>query len=329
MTDLLYDICDEMASTDQYVTLRAIMEKYYGKTIGKLEGDKEYGRLKKQLNRNDHIVEYKNGHDFRGGFRYKKGFEYYFRNEEEKYELQKKGGDERRLFLTGGLQMLFDGKSAQEHLVELECVSELQNLGLVKVLVKYLNRWVISFKYIQGYQNMMDITVHPHLLKEYNSRWFLFGYVHQEDDTWEIVNFALDRIVYNGHTGDIKVLTDIAFKKAPKDFYTNYFKDIVGVTRYDDRKVEEITIKTVDFKVHHLLRTKPIHSSQIETKPFNQEKGYGEFTIHVIPNMELQSRLLGYGPGLYVTGGESFRQRMQQVIDETAELYAIRALPFG
>ena len=319
--DRLYEICDEMASTEQFVTLRSIMEKFHGKSLSKLEGDKEYGRLKKQLNRNDHAVEYKNGHDFRDGFRYKNGYEFYFRSEEERNELLRKDGDERRLFLTGGLQMLFDGKSAQEHLVELECVSELQNLSLVKGLVKYLGKWVISFKYVQGYQNLMKKTVHPHLLKEYNSRWFLFGYVHQDDDTWEIVNFALDRIVYNGSPNDILVHVDIPFKKAPKDFYTNYFKDIVGVTKYDEGEIEQITVRTVDFKVHHLLRTKPIHSSQREILPFDEGNGYGEFMISVIPNIELQARLLSYGQGLYVTGGTSFRQKMQDVISQLSRLY--------
>lgn len=319
--DRLYEICDEMASTEQFVTLRSIMEKFHGRSLSKLEGDKEYGRLKKQLNRNDHAVEYKNGHDFRDGFRYKHGYEFYFRSEEERNELLRKDGNERRLFLTGGLQMLFDGKSAQEHLVEVECVSELQNLSLVKGLVKYLGKWVISFKYVQGYQNLMRITVHPHLLKEYNSRWFLFGYVHQDDDTWKIVNFALDRIVYNGSPNDIFVHVEIPFKKVPKDFYTNYFKDIVGVTKYEEEEKEQITIRTVDFKVHHLLRTKPVHSSQIETMPFDEEKGYGEFTICVIPNIELQTRLLGYGQGLYVVEGSSFRKEMQNVISQLSKLY--------
>ena len=39
--DRLYEICDEMASTEQFVTLRSIMEKFHGKSLSKLEGDKE------------------------------------------------------------------------------------------------------------------------------------------------------------------------------------------------------------------------------------------------------------------------------------------------
>lgn len=319
--DHLYETCDELASTEQYVTLRAIMEAYYGMSLSKLEGNKDYGRLKKMLNRHTHILEFKNGKNFRDGFRYRKGFEYFFRSEEEKNELMKKEGDERKLYVTGGLQMIFDGNSASEHLVELECVSELQNISLVKVLLKYVGKWVITFKYIQNYQNLMSVTMHPHLLKEYNSRWFLFGYVQQEDGSWEIVNIALDRIIYNGAYNDIVVHTDIPLKKVPKNFYREYFKDIVGVTRYKGQQPEVITLRTVDFKVHNLLRTKPLHSSQKETISFNQEKGYGEFTLRVIPNIELQTRLLSFGQGLYVTGGYSFQQRMKEAISRMSELY--------
>ena len=43
--DRLYEICDDMASTDQFVTLRSIMERFYGVKISKLEGNREYGRL--------------------------------------------------------------------------------------------------------------------------------------------------------------------------------------------------------------------------------------------------------------------------------------------
>ena len=158
--DRLLEICDEMASGSEYVKFKAIMERYYGKVITKNDGDKNYARLRKRLNRIPHVVEYENGCDFKNGFRYKKGFEYYFRNEEEKNELKKREGDEKQLFLTGGLQMLFDGESSKDHLVELECVLELPNLGLVKVLVKkYVGKRVISFRYQQGFENMMDIMI--------------------------------------------------------------------------------------------------------------------------------------------------------------------------
>jgi predicted DNA-binding transcriptional regulator YafY len=189
----------------------------------------------------------------------------------------------------------------------------------VKVLAKYLNSKTISFKYTQGYENEMKITMHPHLLKEYNSRWFLFGYV-QEDDKWKIVNFALDRIVYKGKN-DIKA--DFGCKKAPRGYYENYFKDIVGVTHPDGGQMEVIVIHTTDFKVHQLIKTKPIHSSQEEVRQFDMERGQGEFTIHVVPNIELRTRLLSYGPGIYVTGDGQFPQQMRKAVSEMAEKYGL------
>jgi len=321
----LLSICDEMASAadGRFVTLGEILARYNGKELSKLDGNRDYNRLRKQLGRYSQIIDFKNGRDLRDGFKYKQGYEYFFTREEERSLLKQKEGDERRLFLTGGLQMLFDGETSREHLVEMECVERLENLCLVKLFLRYLGKRVVSFRYEQGYENLMDITMHPHLLKEYNSRWFLFGYVQEPDGRWEIVNFALDRIVYKGKDSDIRPLTDISFKKAERNFYTNYFKDIIGVTRPKDGKVEDVIIHTTDFKVHQLLRTKPLHASQVETEPFDSAAGHGKFTISVIPNIELQARLLSYGPGIYVTGEGIAPRQTKEAVAKMALSYAL------
>ena len=311
----IWEVLDELAtaSDDRFTTLGEVIDSFYGKKVSQPYRTSEYLRIKQQLNRHKDALEFKNGKSLSAGFRYKTGFEYLFRMLEEEKMLAKKNDDERRLFLTGGLQMLLDGKTASVHLIELECVTELQNLCLVKVLAKHLGKRVISFKYMQGYENPMDITMHPHLLKEYNSRWFLFGYVVNEDSLPEIVCFSLDRIVYR-KSDDIQVVRKIPFVRVPRSFYQQYFKDIVGVTKPKDGVVETISIRTTDFKVHHLLLTKPIHSSQRETLPFDETQGEGEFTIQVIPNIELQTKILSYGPGIYVTGSGSFQERLRKAV---------------
>lgn len=48
--------------------------------------------------------------------------------------------------------------------------------------------------------------------------------------------------------------------------------------------------------------------------PFDREKNEGEFAIRVIPNIELQTRLLSYGPGLYVVGEGKFREQMREAV---------------
>lgn len=324
--DKIYDTCDKMASGEKFVSLKDVVECYLSQEVTKLDSAKEYQRLKRQLNRMAQgidFIEYKNGIDLKDGFRYKKGFEYFFSNKSEKAILRKLEGNERKLFLTGGLQMLFDGDSSSQHLIELECISDLHNLDLVKILIKYVGKRVISFRYNRGFRDEEEtITFHPHLLKEYNSRWFMFGYENQESDSWKITNIALDRIVYdNANKYSIKPHNEIPFKNAPKGFYHNYFKDIIGVTRLEDGIKETITIQTKQFKVHHLLRTKPIHPSQRETKPFDIEKQEGEFTIQVIPNIELQTRILSYGPGVQIISEGKFQDQIRNAIMKMNALY--------
>ena len=320
--DRLYEICDELASGDEFTSIGAIVDRFYGYHVVKLENVKESSTLRQQLKRYKHIIEYKNGQDLRGGFKYKSGHEYFFTKKEEENAINNLEGDKKRLYLTGGLQILFEGKTSSEHLIELECVPDLKNKELVKELIKYLGIRVISFKYHPGFQNEeMKVTIHPHLLKEYNSRWFLFGYVQQQDDRWEVVNVALDRIIYKPNFNSIIPHIDIQFKPAPKNFYCNYFKDIVGVTRMTKEETEHIIIRTIDFKVHQLLRTKKIHSSQVETMRFNIEEGIGEFTIDVIPNIELQTRILSYGPGLQIISKGPFQQKIVEAVKQMAKVY--------
>lgn len=322
MMDRLFEICDEMASLGDFVKFRDIMGRYYGREITKLDGDTEYERLRRRLSpdRCHDVVEYQNGSDFKGGFRYKKGKEYFLTKYIEKKIHDSKEGDERKLFMTGGLQALFDGDTSVEHLVEMECVEELKNLYLVKVIANYLSRLenpVFSFRYHQGFENLIEVSMWPHLLKEFNSQWFLFGYV-MENGSPKVVNFSLDRIVYEKFS-DIKVSTD----GESHNLYKEYFKDIVGVTKFENGQVETYIIRTTDLKVHHLLRTKPIHSSQKETLPFDAESGIGEFTIRVIHNPELRAKLLGYGSGLYVVGDGEFQREIREHVVKMAEYYHI------
>lgn len=319
----LYKVLDEMASApdNQYVTIMQVLEVYYGRPVIKVSAEGDFQRLRQQINRMKDVLLFKNGETIKDGFRYKEGCENYLLRKEEEQILKSKTGDEWQLFLTGGLQMLFKGSTVLDHLVELECVSRLENLKLVKVISTYLGKQVISFRYHQGYENHMDITMHPHLLKEYNSRWFLFGYVVNEQDEDEVVCFSLDRIVKSKSGCSIIPCTNVPFRKAPKYFYRQYFKDIVGVTRMKDKTPETITIRTTNYMVHKLIKTKPIHPSQYPIHDFDKEKGMGEFTITVIPNVELQTRLLSYGDGIYVVGDGEFQRQLKSVIARMAELY--------
>lgn len=316
MKDLMA-VLDEKASTKEFITIEEVVNSYYGKKVERAYSTSEANRIKTFLNRKKYAVEYKNGRSLDGGFRYKEGYEFFHQQCEDEKIQGRMDEDSRRMFLTGGLQMLLDGNTSSNHLIELECVSGLRNLFLVKVLAKYVGRHVISFLYKQGYKNNMEITMHPHLLKEYNSRWFLFGYV-IEGQQRDVVNFSLDRIVYRKEA-DIQVHRSQELIRAPRNFYQQHFKDIVGVTMPEDKTIRTITVRTTDFKVHHLLLTKPLHPSQEETMPFDNDSQEGEFVFKVIPNVEFRAKLLGYGDGLYVIGDEDF---LKVIKEEIIKMYS-------
>lgn len=324
----LKQIIDEIASGSEFVTYRKILSIFLGRELERNESYSsfpEYSVLKMIITREGAIFDYKNGKDTKDGFKYKEGYAFYFKKVKEEKELKKKDGEEKKRFVTTGLQMLFDDNTISEPLIDFECINELSNLHLVKILYPFLGKTVISIKYNRGYRDIITIIIHPHLLKEYNSRWFLFGYIQDNHDNLMIRNVSIDRIVFEERR-DICVRSDIQFKKAPDNYYKDYFKDIVGVSKIEGSKLELITLKTTNYKVHQLIRTKPIHHSQKEIKPFvfDQDENKieeGEFTIEVVPNIELQTKILSYGSGIYVSGEGAFQKELRETVSNMGKNY--------
>src|SRR6056297_1261053 len=124
------------------------------------------------------------------------------------------------------------------------------------------------------------LTFHPYYLKQYNNRWFVLGLNEELDiPTW---NLALDRIE--------------SIKKIRKDYiptdidWNDYFYDIVGVTRFQDKDVEKVVLEFAK-EVAPYVETKPLHPSQ-KSEWLNDKL---RVTIEVIPNYELESLILSFG----------------------------------
>lgn len=102
-----------------------------------------------------------------------------------------------------------------------------------------------------------ELVFHPHLLKEYNGRWQLFG--HAEGKIPEYgYNIALDRIRNN----KFRRKPDTEYKKAPAGFYEEFFRDIVGVSHREGYTPTDIHIRAHNAYMFKLKETKPIHHSQ-------------------------------------------------------------------
>ena len=158
---------------------------------------------------------------------------------------------------------------------------------------------------------------HPHYLKEYNGRRHLFGHAEGKEPECGY-NIALDRI-----QSKPRERSRVEYVPAPKHFYDEFFKDIVGVSHTKDGLKEHIVIRAHSFYIYKLMDTKPLHQSYTVVKPYAlyEDGEYAEFSVDVEPNNEFYGRILQMGAGLEVISPESVRDEMAQRVRELATLY--------
>ncbi|MBK7390177.1 MAG: WYL domain-containing protein [Bacteroidetes bacterium] len=95
------------------------------------------------------------------------------------------------------------------------------------------------------------LEIHPYYLKQYNSRWFLFGHNPSHNS---MTNLALDRI------SDISEIEKKFVENQQIDF-NEYFDDVVGVTVKANQQPEKIEL-WISKGLWPYIETKPIHGSQ-------------------------------------------------------------------
>jgi len=194
---------------------------------------------------------------------------------------------------------------------------DLTNMDLLPVFNKAIsNKQVLRFSYQRFGQEPFVLTFHPQFLKEYNGRWFVFGEADRKP--FQAYNVPLDRIV-----GELSEVNDVDYIPAPKGFYQEYFKNIIGVTHEKGAKVEDVIIRTKTEYQHGLLLTKPFHHSQKEILPYGEHDGqwYGEVRLIIEPNRELRGRILLYGENLEVISPQSLREQIKEIIRKQIGTY--------
>ena len=217
-------------------------------------------------------------------------------------------------------QLLLDTKrEAEDGVLHIRTGLEqnLTNIELLPVFNKAItDKKVLRFSYQRFGQEPFELIFHPQFLKEYNGRWFVFGEANREP--FKAYNVPLDRII-----GELIEVNDVEYIPAPKGFYQDFFKDIIGVTHEKGAKVEQVVIRTKTEYQHGLLLTKPLHHSQKETLPFGeQEDGcYGEVTLTIEPNRELRGKILAYGQYLEVMSPHSLREQIEDILKQQIHQY--------
>jgi len=158
-----------------------------------------------------------------------------------------------------------------------------------------VNNRVLRINYTPFGQDEIQLTFHPHHLKQFNNRWFVFGLnANLNVPAW---NLALDRItnIIEIQDGYVEDFTD----------WDYFFSEIIGVSKpYQTDDVEVQLLFSA--KQSPYIKTKPIHETQ---KHYEVEEGL-LVKIKVIPNFELEQLILSFGDGVKVVSPIHLREKI-------------------
>lgn len=135
-------------------------------------------------------------------------------------------------------------------------------------------------------ENPVTITLSPYYLKQYNSRWFLFGLNHQ---LGSISNLALDRIVSFSEN-------HCAYIENNEIDFDEYFDNIIGVTMNENIPVSKIIIE-INIERWPYIESKPIHGSQ-KVKEKRVDSVIIELKMQI--NKELITYLFSFGSDIII-----------------------------
>lgn len=183
----------------------------------------------------------------------------------------------------------------------------IDHLGVLHNAIFYKKVLRISYQPYEE-ENPSDIVLHPYYLKQYNNRWFLFGY-NPEFDKYDW-NLALDRMF------SITELKGRYIKNKLIE-WSEYFEDIIGVTKPADSKIENITLHFYG-KTGKYIESKPLHGSQ-KSRWINDETL--EVNLHLIINYEMQLQLLSYSDSLKVIKPKKLAEAIQSRLSKACHRY--------
>lgn len=324
---------------DQYLTYQQILEDYQGSPFSKndtLKGNPNwnslhdaYKKMKRILKAKGLDFDYRNGRNAQEGFRYPDGVDNPMKEERSEHRklrakqltrlIEKSAG----LFPSTWLADLLSGaqtlarEQGNQPVIDFDQNLHLEHLELVPTFFDAIEQGhtTLRFKYRPKYgQEVTEILFRPNYLKEYNQRWFVFGQsMNLERRPLSLNICGLERIV-----GKVTIACDDE-PQPVKPMPASHFRDIVGVTRTNAHK-QHIVIAANDAETYYRIHTKRLHHSQHSIcPPTDGERGC--LYIDVIPNPELDTLLMSFGPNIEILEPQTYREDFRAKVKAMAEMY--------
>ncbi len=221
--------------------------------------------------------------------------------------------------IPGAIQKIFNHLKIRRDLseeefsemIDFEKAPETKGIHFIEPLLSAIRKkQVVEIIYKRFFDNNEHLRiVHPYLLKEYLNRWYLLGY---SEEAKELHVYGLDRII------SVKIAYGVAYKPIkgrPKD----YFRNLIGVTKFSDTIPEKILLKFTKQQTPYVL-TQPLHVSQ---KIVKQTDTYTIISLLVHHSPELQMKILSWHNEVEVLAPESLRNSIIKMIEGAAKVYGI------
>jgi len=152
---------------------------------------------------------------------------------------------------------------------------------------------------------------HPYLLKQYNRRWFVFGYnPAKKEPKWSI---PLDK-----RLEDIfEIEEEVQYIESETD-WEDHFNSIVGIVTPRNKKMQRVVLKFHNETRMEHFTTKPFIATYEE---FFEEEKNDQVWFDCFINRELVQQILSYGSDVEVLEPESLREKMKEHSDKLFNFY--------
>ncbi len=192
-----------------------------------------------------------------------------------------------------------------DHNEEYKGIKHLKPLYLA---IKKKQALQITFK---GFQDTTSSTFefHPHILKQYNNRWFVFGLNNTSGITeWSI---PLDERLIK-----FEVLEDTRYIASVTD-WEMFFRTMVGVVRPKDTETEKVVLRFYNGRENY-FKTKPF---QPDFEEFFEEDKQDQVWFETMINKELVQQILSFGEDVEVLEPEILKNQMKKHTENMKKYY--------
>ena len=196
-----------------------------------------------------------------------------------------------------------DLDKTNQQIISFEENEFLKGIEFLNSLYQYIIQKQCLEIYYKSFKSESESTfvISPYYLKQYNNRWFLFGWNHQFEN---IQNLALDRILKIEYSNEKYIVNETDFNE--------YFEDIVGVTNNENEEVHKIKIQLSENIIPYIA-SKPLHGSQ---------KILGNIlTLELQLNYELESLILSYGEKFKVLEPQDLVRKIKKRVIQLTNFY--------